>query len=1148
MPNGAYNLSVSHDSSGFTLNGEGPFTFYINNTDNIADTTPPSISLISPSHQKVKGNVLLNASVSDESSIEYVRFSLIKDSDISNQETFYAQNNGSDYWIYNLDTTNLSDGNYDLYVDANDRWDNSGSRIFIIVVDNSAPRVAVLSPERNSYVLTPYASIEVLASDSSGVKNLSIKLNNSDNSTEWVTAHVYNNTSISNNSFINSSHYNYSYTASFTDVVDFTDPTIQIWVNSTDALNNSEVKYLSSFHMDRSPPETYSLSAPERNAVVSGEFSVGINVSDDSGVGELACHNVTRGGINESVCDNSGEGGVQFKINNSGHTYGCHSDLNLVDCWLDADLVDGDKFDGLYEKAFDGSSFPDGLYALYVKVTDSVNEEVKLLHHFSIDNTPPTILLFSPERLTSYKSWILFNVSVLDSFGVDDSSVRFTLESSSGTYSALSPTKTNQGDYWYVNLNIAPHSEGFYNFWVSATDIAGNPVSVKTSSFYIDKTAPEVELDMVPGQLIKGEELIEAEVTDFAGLDYLKFKINRSSYNSDWFDFFCYDGFCEADLDSTEFDDGEYEVWADANDGINNREISKIGSLTIDNSPPEYEVISPENEGYASSRNILINASVNDVAGVSEVRFKINKSGRSFNSGLLQSSLSSGSETNGYWTYHYFNRNFPEGVYDIYIWTNDSLGNSVEGEHLVEFNIDNTAPEVQLTNIEDQEIFGGGEILINASATDDAGVRSLKFRINNSNGSSDWFDATENNSKWNALVNISGLSDGDYRIYVNATDEVDNWKVEGLANIRIDNTPPTIELISLLNNRSFHRTIPINTSVTDNTGVKSVRFKINNSTYNSEWFNASNLNDTYWNVSLNISELEDGLYDIHAEARDSINRIIIKLAGDAKKTTPRRRSSSSSGNCYKTFISTINKFMTCNYLSQNHDFNFKVSSSDLSIDRIEFEVDEYIRDVNLSVEKISSPAAPFTNGEVYEYVLINSNLEESKIKRGFITFYLDKSWLSENELSKSEIVLLRQVNGEWTYLNSYLSDEEEELKYVAETPGFSSLFAIAVETFKPKEEIPVVEEEEVETNVVLENLDEEPEPMDYGVAHNVKETNYLTYLWVNWKRYILSGIGALILAVFFVSFIIRRINQSRTQRSIITQIPNTSHPQPQSHL
>ncbi|WP_220680659.1 PGF-pre-PGF domain-containing protein [Methanofollis formosanus] len=102
-----------------------------------------------------------------------------------------------------------------------------------------------------------------------------------------------------------------------------------------------------------------------------------------------------------------------------------------------------------------------------------------------------------------------------------------------------------------------------------------------------------------------------------------------------------------------------------------------------------------------------------------------------------------------------------------------------------------------------------------------------------------------------------------------------------------------------------------------------------------------------------------------------------------------------------------------------------------------------LEDVNLSVRKISQPSdLPSPEGVPYTYLNITpSGHDTGNITRAAITFEVNVSWMDQNWIEPSSIVLMR-YNSTWTALPTNRSGKHGiNPVYTAVSPGFST-FAI----------------------------------------------------------------------------------------------------------
>ena len=103
------------------------------------DNIPLTININNPSSAYVRGIVFVNVIATDNINVTCVVFN------ISSGDN-YTDNNGSDGWNYNWDTTNLADGTYNITATAYDTANNSESQTITVNVDNTLPTVVTSLP------------------------------------------------------------------------------------------------------------------------------------------------------------------------------------------------------------------------------------------------------------------------------------------------------------------------------------------------------------------------------------------------------------------------------------------------------------------------------------------------------------------------------------------------------------------------------------------------------------------------------------------------------------------------------------------------------------------------------------------------------------------------------------------------------------------------------------------------------------------------------------------------------------------------------------------------------------------------------------------------------------------------------------------
>ncbi len=130
-----------------------------------------------------------------------------------------------------------------------------------------------------------------------------------------------------------------------------------------------------------------------------------------------------------------------------------------------------------------------------------------------------------------------------------------------------------------------------------------------------------------------------------------------------------------------------------------------------------------------------------------------------------------------------------------------------------------------------------------------------------------------------------------------------------------------------------------------------------------------------------------------------------------------------------------------------------------SIYEIKFETSSNLKNVKLSVSKLENKPEEIKNItvlenrsiEVYKYldIKLTSNetyVGETGIESMFFTFDIEKSWITEYNIDKNTIEMLRYHDGEWQHLNTTLISENETcLIFESETPGLSTFAVVGSE-------------------------------------------------------------------------------------------------------
>lgn len=166
---------------------------------------------------------------------------------------------------------------------------------------------------------------------------------------------------------------------------------------------------------------------------------------------------------------------------------------------------------------------------------------------------------------------------------------------------------------------------------------------------------------------------------------------------------------------------------------------------------------------------------------------------------------------------------------------------------------------------------------------------------------------------------------------------------------------------------------------------------------------------------------------------------------ETNTTTPSSSSSSTGGN--PSTSAEVSQTWTA--LSTGTTATMKITSTAIDLTEVAFKVAEAAANVKLTVQKLSSKPSDVSSapkGTVYQYVSISKeNITDSKISSAVISFKVNASWLSLNNLDSATVTLNRYTGGQWVALSTSKSSEDSAyIYYTAQSSGFS-YFAISAE-------------------------------------------------------------------------------------------------------
>jgi PGF-pre-PGF domain-containing protein len=153
----------------------------------------------------------------------------------------------------------------------------------------------------------------------------------------------------------------------------------------------------------------------------------------------------------------------------------------------------------------------------------------------------------------------------------------------------------------------------------------------------------------------------------------------------------------------------------------------------------------------------------------------------------------------------------------------------------------------------------------------------------------------------------------------------------------------------------------------------------------------------------------------------------------------------------------------------------KVIDTRISISQIDISVLNALSNVQVKVDIANLPESiKAPEGAVYQFIeFTHVNINDSDIGNIIMSFNVPKIWISENNITEADIVLMRYHDREWDELSTEIkSSDKEKIYYSASSPGLS-YFAIGKKA-GAVEEISDIDagDKESETSEATEGLED----------------------------------------------------------------------------
>ena len=362
-----------------------------------------------------------------------------------------------------------------------------------------------------------------------------------------------------------------------------------------------------------------------------------------------------------------------------------------------------------------------------------------------------------------------------------------------------------------------------------------------------------------------------------------------------------------------------------------------------------------------------------------------------------------------------------------------------------------------------------GNLLFNASyiGTD---VQSLEFGYRKPGDANfTWLPGTnDTGSFWSTSLDTRTVDDGLYDVTVRNTG-LDNtlYLCMDFHRVIIDNSAPTFSIISPAAGR-ISGVVLFNASVTDaSSGVKSVEFgRRPSGSAEVAWFEGIKGTGNFWSTEMDTIGLSDGSYYLAMRVTDSAgnenvdtNVFTFVVDNIPDGTSPRSRSSGGGGgggggssrsinvcSSVQDVAGNVSQSRSWNRIENGSAVEFTVSNQEIPVSLVNFNVSETVTNAGVIVSTSSVLPSGFSadyDGILYRYFDVNAcNLAESIVSALSFSFSVNMSFVSENNGSADDVVLLRHDNGQWVETNVlFRGSDALNYFYEVEPEGF---FAYAI--------------------------------------------------------------------------------------------------------
>jgi hypothetical protein len=803
-------------------------------------------------------------------------------------------------FVYDWDTTVLTDGNYRLLVRVRDMVYNAGTDFINVYVDNTGPSAMFITPTNGQYVHSAQnLEVRATASDLSGVTALQVQLDGGG----W-TALTYDPTQgvwIGNVGVPGAGTHtleargvdgegNVGTPVTIMVIGDANDPTAAI----ANPINGAELSGVLTIGVSATDAErlagvivqltygttTFNLPASYNFVTDLWEVTIDTDTMPDGSYSIVAVAYDQAGrwatdGPNVVLFDNEAPAIAITDPVSGQYLYGDYTVRAIVDDgsgsgvdngWV-AYSVDGGPMVLMtlsgtrWTGALDTTLLSDGGHTLMVVAADDAGNIAVRTVSFVVDNTRPVVMVVAPATSEYAEGAYTFAVSAIDNLGLANVSV--TITGSSSTKDVALGYNAASG-YYEWTTDTTTWNDGAYTIMPYATELSGRAyMGASAVSFFVDNNAPWMTINApLDGEVILSDTY-DITVTASDG----PFAIPNVIYRVDegiWTAMTSGPANIWANTwDTSAVADGEHTLTFAAVDAAGHVSIQTI-TVIVDNTDPACMMSAPSAGQYLEG-TVTFTVMASDGLGVAAVDLNFDGDGGQMNAAATYNPSS------GYWEMVMDTTTMADGDYTVTAVATDTSGRMKEAAS-VDFSIDNNAPVVNVAEPMDGAVVTDGMFVIDVTATDEGFILDSDA-VEYSMDGGPWMAITNTTpDNWTMDMDVTGLTDGDHTVVVRATDAAGHV-TEVPLRIIVDNNDPVCQIVTPTSSEFVEGVYVFRVHSADALGVASVDLAFTGLPGMDSTITTWNPSTGYWEYPIDTTALDDSEATVTATAYDSSGRM-----------------------------------------------------------------------------------------------------------------------------------------------------------------------------------------------------------------------------------------------------------------------------------